>query len=81
MNKPVPLTSRERVARRRAALRAQRLRPKQIWLPDLRDPQVRREIDQACRRIAGSRDELEAVAFLESHYDWGSLPPFDSNPE
>ncbi len=38
------LTGAQRVAKRRAALRAQGLRPRQIWLPDLRDARVRQAI-------------------------------------
>ena len=41
-----PLSRAERVARRRAKLRAAGLRPVQLWLPDTRSPQFAEE----CRR-------------------------------
>jgi hypothetical protein len=40
-----------RVQKRRDALRAQGLRPVQIWLPDTRDPKVRAAFAEAARRI------------------------------
>jgi hypothetical protein len=41
----------QRVQKRRDALRAQGLRPVQIWLPDTRDPKVREAFAEAARRI------------------------------
>jgi hypothetical protein len=70
MNKPEPVSTRDRVAKRRAALRAQGLRLKQMWVPDLRDPEVRREIDGACKRIATSPRHQEDIAFMESLQYW-----------
>ena len=43
---PKPLSRAERVARRRAKLRAAGLRPVQLWVPDARDPRFVEE----CRR-------------------------------
>jgi hypothetical protein len=43
---PAPLSRAERVARRRAKLRAAGLRPVQLWVPDTRSPDVAEE----CRR-------------------------------
>ncbi|MGE0259552.1 MAG: antitoxin MazE-like protein [Alphaproteobacteria bacterium] len=43
-----PLSQAERVARRRAKLRAAGLRPVQLWVPDTRSPQFAEE----CRRQA-----------------------------
>ncbi len=51
-------TGAQRVAKRRAALRAQGLRPRQIWLPDLRDPKVRAEI------------QADAAALAKQAYRW-----------
>ena len=61
MNKPDRLTSAER-----AALRAQRLRPKEVWVPDIRDPEVRRRIHEACQRIAASPKREEEIALAEA---------------
>jgi len=70
MNKPEPLSTRERVARRRAALRAQGLRPMQVWVPDLRDAEVRRQIHDACQRIASSPPREDDLAFIEAIQYW-----------
>jgi hypothetical protein len=40
------------VQKRREAMRAQGLRPVQLWLPDTRDPKFRAEMTEAGRRIA-----------------------------
>lgn len=48
----------QRVQKRRDELRAQGLRPVQIWLPDTRDPKVREAFAEAARSIneADKRD-------------------------
>ncbi len=74
MNKPEPMSTRARVAKRRAALRAQGLRPKQVWVPDLRDPEIRQKIHEACQRIAASPLRGEDIAFAEAVQYW---PPED----
>ncbi|MEA3047101.1 MAG: hypothetical protein QOJ53_1433 [Sphingomonadales bacterium] len=78
MGKHEPLTNRERVARRRAALRAQGLRPKQIWVPDVRRPGFWEEIQSEMAAIAASDREREDLAFVESLIDWDSAPPYDA---
>jgi len=69
MSKHIPLSSRERVARRRAALRAQGLRPKQFWVPDLRRPEVRAQIRREASAIAASDREAD-IRFAESAQFW-----------
>ena len=66
MNKPEPISTRDRVAKRRAALRAQGLRPKQIWVPDLRSAEARARIEAECRRINARMGESGDRAFLEA---------------
>lgn len=63
------LTGAERAARFRAAKRAEGMRLKQIWVPDLRDPKVRAGIqaDAAALAAQGNRwadviDDAEAMA-------------------
>ena len=70
MSKPKPLSSRERVARRRQALRAQGLRPKQIWVPDLRDPEVQEQIRRECQAINEAMARSDDWAFIESIQLW-----------
>ncbi len=43
-----PLTGAQRVAKRRAALRAQGLRPKTFWLPDTRTPEFKEQARLFC---------------------------------
>lgn len=79
MGKHERMTGAERVARRRAALRAQGLRPKQFWVPDLRDPKVREEIARSVEAINRSMAESDDMAFVEAMADeiLGALPPYD----
>ena len=85
------LTGAERVAKRRAALRAQGLRPKQIWLPDLRDPKVLAEIRADAAALAAQshrwNDLLDDIEDMEAEvlddlppYDWGNDPRGDPKP-
>ena len=63
------LTGAQRAARYRAAKRAQGLRLKQIWVPDLRDPKVREAIRQSAAEI-NRRDRLDGtMEYLESLSD------------
>lgn len=78
MTKHQPLTGRERVARRRAALRAQGLRPRQIWVPDTRRPGFWEGIQREMAAISASDREREHLAFVESLIDWESMPPYDA---
>jgi hypothetical protein len=92
MGKHENLTGAQRVAKRRAALRAQGLRPKQFWVPDLRDPRVRAEIQREGAEINRRDENTDVMAWLESlqaelwadepDYDWGSNgPPEDIRGE
>ena len=77
------LTGAQRAARYRAAKRAQGLRLKQVWVPDLRDPKVREEIRRSAAEI-NRRDRADGtMEYLESLTDemMASLPPYGlSNP-
>jgi len=78
MGKHQPLTGRERVARHRAALRAQGLRPKQIWVPDTRAPGFWEGIQREMAAIAASESERDDQAFIDSISEWDELPPYDA---
>ena len=68
------LTGAQRAARYRAAKRAQGLRLKQFWVPDVRNPKVLADIDRAVAAINRSMAESDDLAFIESvRY----LPPDD----
>ncbi|ABC62775.1 antitoxin MazE family protein [Erythrobacter litoralis] len=66
MGKHDPLTDRQRVARHRAKLRAQGLRPKQFWLPDLGDPRIRSEIAGQCRKVSQHAETAEAQDLIDA---------------
>lgn len=85
MGKHEAFTGAQRVAKRREALRAQGLRPKQIWVPDLRDPKMLAEIKREVASINKSEDEASVMAWIEANnaelldslppYDWGEAGP------
>jgi hypothetical protein len=62
-------TSRDKVRAHRARLRAQGLRPIQIWVPDVRSPAFRAEARRQSRLVAASRYEAEDQAFIEAITD------------
>ena len=72
-------TGAQRVAKRRAALRASGLRPKQIWLPDMRDPKVRADIRADAAALAGQanrwQDVLDDAEALSGEV-LADLPPY-----
>ncbi|MGH6787956.1 MAG: antitoxin MazE-like protein [Novosphingobium sp.] len=71
------LTGAQRAARYRAAKRAQGLRLKQFWMPDLRNPRVREEIRRSAAEIT-RRDRADGTMdYLESLYDEAmvAMPP------
>lgn len=70
MNKPEPLSTSQRVARRRQALRDQGLKLKQMWVLDLDNPEVREQVRRACERIAGAPGREEELAFAEALQHW-----------
>ena len=64
---PAASTSAQRVAKRRSALRAQGLRPVQIWVPDTRAPGFAEECArQAAIADAANRADPELVQFEEA---------------
>lgn len=57
---------RERVGKHRSKLRAQGLRPVQIWVPDRSAPGFAKEVRRQCRLIARSASEADDQAFVDS---------------
>ena len=68
-------SSRLKVARHRARLRAQGLRPIQIWVPDVRATSFRAEAHRQSAAVAASAQAADDQAFI----DWVS--DFTSEPE
>ena len=62
--------TRKKVASHRAKLRAQGLRPIQIWVPDTRSPEFAKEARRQMRALARSPQEKEDMAFVESLSSW-----------
>lgn len=57
---------REKVQAYRNRLRAQGLRPIQIWVPDTRSPKFAAEARRQARLIAASPDDAEDQAFIDA---------------
>jgi antidote-toxin recognition MazE-like antitoxin len=58
--------TRDKVAAHRARLRAQGLRPIQLWVPDTRSPEFAKEARRQSRAVARSAQEADDIAFVES---------------
>ena len=58
-----------KVRRHREKLRAQGLRPIQIWVPDVNDPKFIAEARRQSLAIAQSPHEKEDQAFIDSLWD------------
>jgi hypothetical protein len=63
-------SSRDKVRAHRARLRAQGLRPIQIWVPDVRSPAFKAEARRQSRRVAALPGEEDTMDFIESITDW-----------
>jgi antidote-toxin recognition MazE-like antitoxin len=66
---PKPL--RVKVREHRERLRAQGLRPIQVWVPDVRSPSFRSEAHRQSAAIAASAHAREDQAFIDAVSDWG----------
>jgi hypothetical protein len=64
-----PLTPSEKMAAYRARMRAQGLRPVQIWVPDTRSPEFQKEARRQSLIIAGSAHEDEIMDWIEAAAD------------
>jgi hypothetical protein len=62
-----PATSRDRIARHRAAQRGRGLRAVTLWLPDVNDPAYRARLAEECRRLnhLSADDVTMAAGFAE----------------
>jgi hypothetical protein len=61
-----PKSSRDKVRAHRAKLRAQGLRPIQIWVPDTRSPEFARQAHLDSLAIANDPHEAEDQAFIDA---------------
>lgn len=58
--------TRDRVREHRRRLRAQGLRPVQIWVPDVRAPEFAAEAHRQSAAIAASEQESDDQAFVDA---------------
>lgn len=65
----MPLTERERNGSYRARMRAQGLRPLQIWVPDPTRPGFAEEVRRQVDLLRGTPEEEDALDFIESVQD------------
>jgi Protein of unknown function (DUF3018) len=61
-----PKTSRDKVQAHRARLRAQGLRPIQIWVPDVRSAAFARQAARQARQVATSAHAAADQAFIDA---------------
>ncbi|HEY7977005.1 MAG TPA: antitoxin MazE family protein [Rhizomicrobium sp.] len=66
---PAPSSSAKKVRAHRARLRAQGLRPIQIWVPDVNDPKFIAEARRQSRLVAQSPGEKEVQEFLDGLFE------------
>lgn len=62
---------RKRVREHRDRLRAQGLRPIQIWVPDVRAPSFQKQAHRQSQAVAASAHAHEDQAFIDAVSDWG----------
>jgi hypothetical protein len=60
------ITSRQKVRAHRERLRAQGLRPIQMWVPDTRSPNFTAEASRQSRLVASSRYAAKDQAFIDA---------------
>lgn len=66
----LPKSPRQRMAARRARLRAQGLRPVQHWVPDSRDPKVKADLRRQARLMARPVEGGALDEWIDKAYDW-----------
>jgi hypothetical protein len=62
--------NREGVRAQRERLRAQGLRPIQIWVPDVRSPSFKAQAHRQSQAVAASAHARKDQAFIDSVSDW-----------
>jgi hypothetical protein len=63
---PKPPTSRDKVRAHRERLRAQGLKPLQLWVPDVNAPGFASAARRQSRAVAASADESDEQAFVDA---------------
>ena len=60
------ISSRQKVRAHRERLRAQGLRPIQVWVPDTRSPKFAKEASRQSRLVASSRRAAADQSFIDA---------------
>lgn len=60
------MTARDRVSAHRERMRAQGLRPIQIWVPDVRSPEFAAEVHRQARAVARADAKYDDQDFIEA---------------
>jgi hypothetical protein len=63
-------TAKDRVRKHRDSLRAQGLRPIQIWIPDTRRPGFGEEVRRQCLAVKRDPKEKELLDWVEQSMDY-----------
>lgn len=66
----MPRSSRDKVQAHRAQLRAQGLRPIQLWVPDVRSAAFKAEARRQSEIVARDPREAEVMDWIEEVADW-----------
>ena len=66
-----PKSSREKVRAYRERLRSQGLRPLQIWVPDVRSPEFKKQAHRQSVAVAGSPHADDDQAFIDAVSELG----------
>ena len=74
MSPSKPKPSRMKVRAHRDRLRAQGLRPIQIWVPDIRSPLFKSEAHRQSLAVAASPHASDDQAFVDAISDWPNEP-------
>ena len=69
--------NRRKVREHRERLRAQGMRPIQIWVPDVHSPEFAAEAQRQSLLVAQSPEESDIQAFIDSVTEW---PDDESSP-
>ena len=64
------IANRRKVREHRQRLRAQGMRPIQIWVPDVHSPEFVAEARRQCLLANASPEEAEVQALIDSVYEW-----------
>lgn len=64
------IANRRKVREHRQRLRAQGMRPIQIWVPDVHAPAFAAEARRQCLLANASPEEAETQAFIDSVFAW-----------